>query len=371
MTIPTFKQYIYILALLILMLLVPWFKLVITALTREDPISIVKNVSETLIFVNAQFSPFKYWNTRYCNYKCNVTFDSKYATKANMFIYDIYSPKYPSILPHSNQKVVINAYYEAPAYNTKKWTSLANKLYGNIDYTLTYREDSDFVEKRMRLVQKPTMPTKYQIRRGNRFLTWFVSNCFAKERLKKYQHMQKYFTKDEKKRTAVYGKCFNNYLTQCGIGGYKTQNITCLSEYISDHKFYIAFENTRCSQYITEKSGIGLKHGAIPIVMGGKSRKDYEDTLPPNSFIYADDFKHTKDLVTYMRYLDKNDTAFDEYFKWQYDYEMLGIGWGQTSHYANRDVMCKVCGVASGQIQIPKRETNFDFVKWWSDDQCI
>lgn len=183
--------------------------------------------------------------------------------------------------------------------------------------------------------------------------------------------MQKYFTKDEKKRTAVYGKCFNNYLTQCGMGGYKTQNITCLSEYISDHKFYIAFENTRCSQYITEKSGIGLKHGAIPIVMGGKSRKDYEDTLPPNSFIYADDFKHTKDLVTYMRYLDKNDTAFDAYFKWQYDYEMLGIGWGQTSHYANRDVMCKVCGVASGQIQIPKRETNFDFVKWWSADQCI
>ena len=38
---------------------------------------------------------------------------------------------------------------------------------------------------------------------------------------------------------------------------------------------------------------------------------------PPNSYIHVEDFATGADLVSYLDYLDKNETAYLEYHQWR------------------------------------------------------
>ncbi|CAH8643624.1 unnamed protein product [Heterobilharzia americana] len=83
------------------------------------------------------------------------------------------------------------------------------------------------------------------------------------------------------------------------------------------YKFYLSFENSLCMDYITEKFfSNSLLHNAIPIVMGA-SIEEYTRFAPPYSFIHVDHFKSPLELAHYLKYLDENDTAYNEYFAWR------------------------------------------------------
>ena len=74
-----------------------------------------------------------------------------------------------------------------------------------------------------------------------------------------------------------------------------------------DYKFYLAFENAPCSEYITEKlwwnayskvsdgkiKYFALCHeqGAVPIVLGGLDEADYLKLAPPNSYLHVDHYQ--------------------------------------------------------------------------------
>ena len=77
-------------------------------------------------------------------------------------------------------------------------------------------------------------------------------------------------------------------------------------------KFYFSFENSNCSDYITEKFPNAIINYAIPIVNGW--RKSYQQKLP-GSFIHVSDFASIADLTSHLRYLLSNETAYFEYFR--------------------------------------------------------
>lgn len=54
----------------------------------------------------------------------------------------------------------------------------------------------------------------------------------------------------------------------------------------------------------------------VPIVYGMKL-ENYIELAPPNSFIHIDQFASIADLTKYLIYLDKNDTAYANYFAWK------------------------------------------------------
>ena len=54
----------------------------------------------------------------------------------------------------------------------------------------------------------------------------------------------------------------------------------------------------------------------VPIVFG-PHRDDVNAVAPPNSYIFAEDFKDVNDLVQYVDYLDRNNTAYIEYHTWR------------------------------------------------------
>ncbi|KAJ8025139.1 Alpha-(1,3)-fucosyltransferase 4 [Holothuria leucospilota] len=85
---------------------------------------------------------------------------------------------------------------------------------------------------------------------------------------------------------------------------------------IREYKFYLALENSCCKEYISEKFWRTLDWGIVPIVVG-PSKGDYERLAPPNSFIFVDDFTSLKALANYLIEIDKNDTLYNEFFRWR------------------------------------------------------
>ena len=106
----------------------------------------------------------------------------------------------------------------------------------------------------------------------------------------------------------------NKYLTRYNM------SMTCAGHFmrdcpdLDDYKFYLAFENSLCSEYITEKVWwnsyskvviakrlfsyiAGFPQGAVPIVMGGLSERDYSRLAPPNSYLHVDQFEGPEHLA--------------------------------------------------------------------------
>ena len=62
----------------------------------------------------------------------------------------------------------------------------------------------------------------------------------------------------------IYGKCGNQFCPKANHG-----HDFCFEDLSANHSFYLAFENSNCVDYITEKFWRTLTKPIIPIVMGG------------------------------------------------------------------------------------------------------
>ncbi|TPX32644.1 hypothetical protein SmJEL517_g04331 [Synchytrium microbalum] len=83
------------------------------------------------------------------------------------------------------------------------------------------------------------------------------------------------------------------------------------------HKFTIAYENSRAIDYVTEKLFQPLEAGSVPLVFGAPNSRDFVPKGHFPSAIFIEDFPTTADLADYLKYLDKNDTAYEEYLDWK------------------------------------------------------
>ena len=134
------------------------------------------------------------------------------------------------------------------------------------------------------------------------FATALISSCFSKIRLDYIQELQKTINE------TIYGKCGLSLNNSCGDG-------ECRQWLASNYKFFLAFENTICEYgYITEKFFNTLSYDVVVVTLGGG---DYTKFIPKSGFIDARNFKTPKHLALYLEYLDKNKTAYNEFFQWK------------------------------------------------------
>ncbi|XP_046545199.1 alpha-(1,3)-fucosyltransferase C-like [Haliotis rubra] len=165
--------------------------------------------------------------------------------------------------------------------------------------TMTYRLDSDVPSPYGRLVYRdvPQDDGYYRksVEQKSRTAAWFVSSCLTQSRREEYvRQLQTYI------RVDVYGKCGTMNCTSEGEG-------SCLGLLNTTYKFYLAFENSLCVDYVTEKFFNTFDTTAVPVVRGGA---DYAKLFPEGTFINADDFSGPRQLGQYLDYLDKNETAY-------------------------------------------------------------
>ncbi|XP_022241074.1 glycoprotein 3-alpha-L-fucosyltransferase A-like [Limulus polyphemus] len=115
-----------------------------------------------------------------------------------------------------------------------------------INWTATYRHDSDIVApyEKFILYDKKVQALKQKqdyTAKKTKKVAWFVSNCAARNgRLQYARELAKYIELD------IYGTCGAK---RCP----RTSAKKCFDMLDKEYKFYLAFENSNCKDYITEK----------------------------------------------------------------------------------------------------------------------
>ncbi|XP_046614305.1 glycoprotein 3-alpha-L-fucosyltransferase A isoform X1 [Neodiprion virginianus] len=213
-----------------------------------------------------------------------------------------------------------------------------------INWTATYRRDSDIVAPYERWHYYDPKITQIPQRinyaaNKTRKVAWFVSNCHARnQRLQYARELGKYIPVD------IYGACGS---LRCP----RSRAQTCFDMLDTDYKFYLAFENSNCKDYITEKFFVnGLGHNVLPIVMGARP-EDYERSSPYRSYIHVDEFESPKELADYLHRLDKDDELYNSYFRWK-----------GTGEFINTYFFCRVCAMLHDEYPV---KSYSDVNVWW------
>jgi len=216
------------------------------------------------------------------------------------------------------------------------------------NWTATYRSDSTIVTPYERwhsyVANIKTVPQEMNFAANKtKQVAWFVSNCGARNgRLQYAQELAQYIGVD------IYGACGSLKCPRSSTG-------SCFDMLDKDYKFYLAFENSNCQDYITEKFFVnGLGHSVLPIVMGARP-EDYEKAAPYKSYIHVDQFKGPKEMAEYLIELDNDDQKYNEYFQWK------GSG-----EFINTRFFCRVCALLHDSQPRPQEVMSYsDMNTWW------
>ncbi|XP_050410873.1 alpha-(1,3)-fucosyltransferase C [Patella vulgata] len=275
--------------------------------------------------------------------KCIVTADKALVSESDALLFHppdfITTFSLPSV--RFPEQIYIYASMEPPPnhylMNLRKYSNFFN-------WTLGYRSDMDILHtyghlKKLPSVNKSVEQIDFSKHKTHK-VVWAVGNCYPySPRQLTAQELSKYIDVD------VIGHCGKTYP--------KCSGVIC-PEVLGKYKFYLSFENSLCKDYVTEKFWNALVREQIPIVRGGA---DYTKIAPPNSFINVLDFPNIKKLAEYIHYLDKNHTAYNEYFKWRSHFEIGYTDW--------RCELCKALHDTSRPAQMYT-----DLYRWMSEENC-
>ena len=186
---------------------------------------------------------------------------------------------------------------------------------------MSYQKNSDIRYHYGNVIAESTAPTDaatlraaiHRTRQGenfaagkNKLVAWFVSHCYTQSRREKYVSiLRQYIPVD------IYGGC---YTLKCEMNqtAFLSTN-DCYSMLDNSYRFYLAFENSFCNDYVTEKFYDVLSRRIIPVVLGGAN---YSAIAPPHSYIDAVNYS-PRELAAYLKLLASDDRLYNEYFWWK------------------------------------------------------
>lgn len=281
--------------------------------------------------------------------ECAITYDKNKIRNSDALYFhgrDLPSPqklrKMRMFLNNSKQ-VWIWVMHESPEYTYYKPADY-NWIF---NWTASYRKTSDIhipYSYVIPLANKTKVKLINYAPKKDRFILTIISNC-ANSRIKLIQKLGEYVKVD------VFGHCaklFNSTKT-CPRGSKSCKQIK------ARYKFYLAFENSLCSDYVTEKYYSNVKNHIVPVLFTGANHDHIG--LPKNSYIDARAFKNVQGLAYYLRYLDRNDTAYNEYHKWAQDYK-----------FESKRAMCEVCKTLWERENFPGK--SIDLGNFWGLNSC-
>ena len=194
-----------------------------------------------------------------------------------------------------------------------------------INWTMTYHRSSDYPcmygSMRSGQYRGGFDPSKNYLEGKNKTVLAVISNCYAASavaRLKYVNTLAKYVDID--------------VLGSCGKG--KCDG--CLDR-IGDYKFYLAFENAYCTDYITEKFyRNGLSFGAVPVVISGANLSNPAVAVS-GSFIDATKYSRAKELADFLKKVGSDPKYYNKYFEWYSNYTI------SSPSDVQNDALCQVC----------------------------
>jgi len=307
-------------------------------------------------------------------------------------------------------KLLIFFMMESTYYNFNRKVQHTFLTRNKIDFSMTFRSDSSFpypygtlISSKM-LAFKNKFPEDFEKRvlttdEINKFYKThiddvfrigksqgaisLVSNCKGFRRGEVITFFDKYFNwKNGTKALDVFGKCQKKYQPEVSkIRLDNTKNISQSghqqnSALISRYYFVLAFENSNCTEYITEKFfAHAYMSGTVPVVMG-QPRTVYEKIAPGESFVHIDDFGGDwAGLVKYLQKFIGNEKEYRKtFFSWVDDDTVdVSVKFQSVEDLADGYGFCKLCKTLKNRknglsgADVLKHDNNDD---WWNNKTC-
>ncbi|XP_042881467.1 alpha-(1,3)-fucosyltransferase C-like [Penaeus japonicus] len=138
-----------------------------------------------------------------------------------------------------------------------------------------------------------------------KLVAWMSSHCQTRSRREDYvKQLQEHVY------VHVYGACG---ALSCGRRKSHRKDRCWQDVLARRYLFYLAFENSMCDAYVTEKLWKPLVHGVVPIVLGGANYSQY---LPPNSYINALEYQ-PRELALLLRQLQASPRDYGRFHLWR------------------------------------------------------
>ena len=228
--------------------------------------------------------------------------------------------------------------HEPPSWSVHHWHNFVNNFDGAVSYgrkSLVYRPYGQATKRAVDSKQDINFAAN-----KTRGAFAYVSNCDSSgyKRLETMQKLGKYIDVD------IFGGCTKN--VPCPHGDY----LDCVQKLHSQYHFYLAWENSLCHDYITEKFWKVLKGDGyyIPVALGGLTVEDYTSVAPKDSFLHAYNFSSLEQLGGYMKTLMEDHAAFNKYHEWRRSYD-IELG-------PNRN--CQYCEIANFASKFKREHSN-------------
>lgn len=186
--------------------------------------------------------------------------------------------------------------------------------------------------------------------------TRLLSSCRREDYVRE---LQKHF------RVDIWGACGK---TRCS----RQSHNECEKRITKQYKFYLAFENNLCEDYVTEKFFVRMRSDIIPVVRGGAK---YAFFGPPGSYIDVTDFEGPKELADFLHALDRDDQRYEAMLRQKRHFSVeietytytLGSQRYSHSHYLAKP-LCQLCKMAAER---ERHQRQYDDVyEWFVPSKC-
>ena len=276
--------------------------------------------------------------------RCSLTTDRHLYNNSSAVFFLFDGSKPPAMRKPRGQRWVFFT-MESPQQFTRERFSMWKRLF---NWTMTYRWNADLMVPYAELLQnKTSVPDRRDyaaiMKAKPRTAAWMVSNCGAPSGRDQYvKEMIRHGINVD-----VYGSCGK---LKCPM----SKNTYCMGFINKTYKFYLSFENSLCTDYITEKLYKVLPYDVIPIVRGGAN---YTKIIPHKWYINTADFPTVKALARYLQYLDGNPEKYAKFFEKRAQYRKPRKG------VLGKSVWCDFCEKLHNSKE--PRKSYGDMGSWW------
>ncbi|XP_068617114.1 4-galactosyl-N-acetylglucosaminide 3-alpha-L-fucosyltransferase 9-like [Brachionichthys hirsutus] len=206
--------------------------------------------------------------------------------------------------------------------------------------TLNYRQDAD-IEVPFGSLVAAASRDDFVLPSKNKLVCWIVSNWRKEyERVKYYKELHKHM------KVHVHGEASGRRISR--------EDYTSI---LTSCKFYLSFENSIHTDYITEKFFKPLSLGTVPVVLG-PPRRNYERFIQGDAFIHVNDFDSPKELAEYLLLLDKDENAYLKYFEWRRHFRVV------VEKHTSLKRSCLSCDY----LRLHKEKKTFKLNKWFWEE---
>ena len=289
-------------------------------------------------FFGKHFNIKQAWKKGECPVACEVTSNRSRASDANGFVVHA---RDSHMMPSIKSVPWILMTRENPVY-TPQLTKAT--FMSKFNLLTSYRLDYDFPQPFYPMPQlTPPLPPGEK----DGLIMAVFSNC-EPVRTEYMRQLMDFVQVDS------YGACLKNKDNLVGIYGSENGKDFkhVKTELARRYKFSLVFFNQDCDYFVDDQLIHALNAGSVPVVMGTDKLDEF---LPGNlqrSVIKVRDFKSPKHLSDYLKFLDTNESKYNEYLEWKW--KGLGNITGTTigAHWKPKyPLYCQMCvALSEGKI---------------------